>query len=144
MIISLTSFHCNQSFHCEQLFNFNHFTIIWFHLNLTPSKKFYTVKSHTVYITEKIACILCMHLGACRFFMHPIALMHLKKNLKQMHPAAFYFSCTYTNWISLRIIIKDYIISHTLINQIVLIGFAIAYPKPQFKAVSFSDIFLLL
>ena len=23
--------------------------------------------------TERIACILCMHLGACRFFMHPAA-----------------------------------------------------------------------
>ena len=30
-------------------------------------------------ITETIACILCMHqLGACRFFTHPTALMHLK------------------------------------------------------------------
>ena len=29
--------------------------------------------------TERIACILCMHLGACRFFTHPTALMHLKK-----------------------------------------------------------------
>ena len=31
--------------------------------------------------TKRIACILCMHLGACRFFMHPTALMHLKSIL---------------------------------------------------------------
>ena len=62
-----------------------------------------------------------------------------------MHPAAFYFSRSCTNGISLRIIIKDYIVSQTLINEtalnVALIGFAIANPKPQFKAVSFSDIF---
>ena len=29
--------------------------------------------------TERIACILCMHLGVCRFFTHPTALIHLKK-----------------------------------------------------------------
>ena len=29
--------------------------------------------------TERIACILCMHLGACRFSTYPTALMHLKK-----------------------------------------------------------------
>ena len=29
--------------------------------------------------TERFACILCMHLGACGFFTHPTALMHLKK-----------------------------------------------------------------
>ena len=34
-----------------------------------------------------------------------------------MHPAVFYFSCTYTNGISLRIIIKDYIITQTLIKN---------------------------
>ena len=34
-----------------------------------------------------------------------------------MHSAAFYFYCTYTNGISLRIIIKDYIITQTLINE---------------------------
>ena len=37
-----------------------------------------------------------------------------------MHPAAFYFSCTYTNGISLRIIIKDYIITQTEINKTAL------------------------
>ena len=37
-----------------------------------------------------------------------------------MHPAAFYFSCTYTNGISLRIIIKDYIITQTLIIETAL------------------------
>ena len=63
-----------------------------------------------------------------------------------MHPAGFYFSCTYTHRISLRIIIKDYINTQTLINETAqlglgLIGFAIANPKPKFKAVSFSDIF---
>ena len=29
--------------------------------------------------TERIACILSMHLGECRFFTHPTALMYLKK-----------------------------------------------------------------
>ena len=99
---------------------------------------------NTSSITERIACILCMHLGACRIFTHPTALMHLKKqklNLKKMHPAAFSFSCTNTNGISQRIIIKDYIITQTLINETALIGFRIANPKLQFKAVSFSDIF---
>ena len=58
-----------------------------------------------------------------------------------MHLAAFYFSCTYTNGISLRIIIKGFHITHTLINETALIGFAIANQKQQFKAVSFCDIF---
>ena len=31
-----------------------------------------------VWFTERIACILRMHLGACRFFTHPTALMHLQ------------------------------------------------------------------
>ena len=31
------------------------------------------------WITERIACILCMHLGEGRFFTHPTALMHLRK-----------------------------------------------------------------
>ena len=71
--------------------------------------------------TERIACILCMRLNACRYFTHPTALMHLKKvNLKKMHPAAFYFSCTYMNGISLRMIIKYYIITQTLINETAL------------------------
>ena len=61
-----------------------------------------------------------------------------------MHPAAFYFSCTYTNLISLRIIIKDYIITQSLINETALIVFAIANQKPQFKEGSYSDIFWLL
>ena len=41
-------------------------------------------------------------------------------NLKKMHPVAFYFSCPYTNGISLRIIIKDYIITQSLINETAL------------------------
>ena len=67
-----------------------------------------------------------------------------------MHPAAFYFSGTYTNGISLSIIIKDFHITQALIILIkllqfaALIGFVFANPKPQFKAVSFSDIFWLL
>ena len=39
--------------------------------------------------TERIACILCMHLGACRFFTHLTVLMHPKKwilwNCIQLH-----------------------------------------------------------
>ena len=34
----------------------------------------------TTYI-ERIVCILCIHLGVCRFFPHPTALMHLKSIL---------------------------------------------------------------
>ena len=37
-----------------------------------------------------------------------------------MHPAAFYFYCTYTHGTSLRIIINDYIITQTLINETAL------------------------
>ena len=37
-----------------------------------------------------------------------------------MHTAAFYFSCTYTNGISLRINIKNNIITQTLINETAL------------------------
>ena len=37
-----------------------------------------------------------------------------------MHPAAFYFSCTYTIGISLRINIKNYIITQPLINETAL------------------------
>ena len=43
-----------------------------------------------------------------------------KVNHKKMHPAAFYFSCPYTNGITLRIIIKDYIITQSLINETAL------------------------
>ena len=71
--------------------------------------------------TERIACILCMHLGACCFFYAPNCINAPQKvNLKKMHPAAFYFSCLYTNGISLRIIIKDYIITQSLINETAL------------------------
>ena len=82
--------------------------------------------------------------------MHPTALMYLKRqkvNLNKMHSAAFYFYCTYTNGISLRIIIKDYITTQTLINETALnCGFNLVCnwkPKAA-KAVSFSDIFWLL
>ena len=43
-----------------------------------------------------------------------------KVNLKKMHPAAFYFSCTYTNGISLRTITKDFIATQNLINETAL------------------------
>ena len=33
-------------------------------------------------ITERIACILCIHLGACRFFTHPTAFNAPQKHLK--------------------------------------------------------------
>ena len=41
--------------------------------------------------TERIACILCMHLGACRFFTHPTALMHLKSILSKCIQLHFIF-----------------------------------------------------
>ena len=55
-------------------------------------------KSNLSYRTERIACILCMHLGACRFFMHPTALMHLKKqkaNLKNASSCILFFLYTH-------------------------------------------------
>ena len=63
-----------------------------------------------------------------------------------MHLDPFYFSCTYNARTgSQRILIKDYIITHTLINEIAaLIVFVIANPKQQFKVVSFSDILTTL
>ena len=70
--------------------------------------------------TERIACILCMHLAACRFLTHLTALMHLQNSIKQILPAAFYFSYTYTHGISLRIFIKDYIITQALTNKTAL------------------------
>ena len=57
-----------------------------------------------------------------------------------MHPAAFYFSCTYTNGISLRIIIKDFIITQTLINETALnCGFNWVYNLKQFQSLIFFD-----
>ena len=41
--------------------------------------------------TEIIARILCMHLGACRFFPHPTALMHLKSILSKCIQLHFIF-----------------------------------------------------
>ena len=70
--------------------------------------------------TERIACISCMHLGACRFYAPNCINAPQKVNLKKMHPAAYYFSCPYTNGISPRIIIKDYIITQSLINETAL------------------------
>ena len=79
----------------------------WVSVRATPIPNAYT---------ERIACILCMHLGAC-FFYAPNCINALQKvNLKKMHPAAFHFPCPYTNGISLRIIIKDFIITQSLIN----------------------------
>ena len=42
-------------------------------------------------ITERIASILCMHLGACHFFTHPTALMHLKSILSKCIQLHFIF-----------------------------------------------------
>ena len=46
--------------------------------------------------TERITCILCMHLGACRFFTHPTALMHLKNILSNISktPEFYFFAHT--------------------------------------------------
>ena len=67
-------------------------------------------------------CLLFVYAPRCvSFFYAPICINAPQKvNLKKMHPAAFYFSYTYTNGISLRIIIKDYIITQTLINETAL------------------------
>ena len=68
-------------------------------------------------------------------------------NHKKMHPAVFYFSRAYTNGISLRIIIKDYITTQTLINEtalnLPLSLFAIATQSRNLKQF-YSDNFLLL
>ena len=78
-----------------------------------------------------------MHLAECHFFTHLTALIHLQNLIKKMHPAVYYFTCTYMHGISLRIIIEDDIITQTLINETTLncgfIWVAIANPKQQFK-----------
>ena len=45
--------------------------------------------------TERIACSLCMHLGACRFVTHPAALMHLKSILSECIHLHFNFLAHY-------------------------------------------------
>ena len=56
-------------------------------LLIVPTMKYIEVSEKTtrtvLKITERIACILCMHLGVCRFFTHPTALMHLKSILRK-------------------------------------------------------------
>ena len=97
------------------------------HSGIAVSWKFVLFSIHITLLrediyTERIACILCMHLGACRFFMHTTALMHLKKWILrkciQLH--FIFFAPRYTNGISLRIIIKDYIITLSLVNETAL------------------------
>ena len=103
-------------------------------------------------------CLHFVYAPRCvSFFYAPNCINAPLKHLKKMHPAAFYFSCTYTNEISLRIIMKDYIITQTLINETALnCGFIVHLLSShycsfleqirnlkQFKAVSFSDIFSL-
>ena len=41
--------------------------------------------------TVRITCILCLHLGACRFFTHPTALMHLQSILSKCIQLHFIF-----------------------------------------------------
>ena len=67
-------------------------------------------------------CLHFVYAPRCvSFFYAPNCINAAQKvNLKEMHPVAFYFSCLYTNGISLRIIIKDYIITQTLINETAL------------------------
>ena len=67
-------------------------------------------------------CLHFVYVPRCvSFFYAPNCINASQKvNLKKMHPAAFYFSCTYTNGNSLRIIIKDYKITQSLINETAL------------------------
>ena len=56
--------------------------IVVSHRHLLEMFCFRMVNFYLIYksrYTERIACILCMHLGACRFFTHPTALVHIKK-----------------------------------------------------------------
>ena len=66
----------NQRFYNNQLGSYNSYRNF-----LQPT----ITQSNIHTSTERIACILCWHLGACRCFTHPTAVMHLKKqkvNLK--------------------------------------------------------------
>ena len=67
-------------------------------------------------------CLQFLYAPRCvSFFYAPNCINAPKKvNLKKMHPTAFYFSCPYTNGITLRIIIKDHIITQSLINETAL------------------------
>ena len=67
-------------------------------------------------------CLHFVYAPRCvSFFYAPSCINAPQKvNLQKMHPAAFYFSCTYTNGISLRIIMKNFIITQTLINETAL------------------------
>ena len=55
-------------------------------VGLEPSTSIFTI-----WTTERIVCILCMHLGSCRFFTHPTALMHLKSILSKCIQLHFIF-----------------------------------------------------
>ena len=64
--------------------------------------------------TERIPCILCKHLDACRLFTHLRNCINAPpKLILKMYSAAFYFSCTHE---PLRII-KGPIITATLQTQ---------------------------
>ena len=67
-------------------------------------------------------CLQFVDAPRCVSFFHAPNCINApeKVNLKKIHPAAFYFPCPYTNGISLRIIIEDYIITQSLINETVL------------------------
>ena len=59
-----------------------------------------------------------MHLAACRFFMHLTALMHLQISIKYASSyILFFLHILYMLGISLRIIVKGYIIRNTIINE---------------------------
>ena len=48
--------------------------------------------------TERIHCILCIHLAACCFFMHLTALMHLQNSFPNAS-SCIYFSCSHAHGI---------------------------------------------
>ena len=84
----------------------------YFNTPVLISLKYYTLRELPAF---------CVSPRCVSFFYAPNCINAPQKvNLKKMHPAAFYFSCPYTNGILLRIIIKDYIITQSLINEAAL------------------------
>ena len=94
---------------------------------LTQPRILYVLEaSHSLYGSHShvsCACLIQHFVYAPRcvsFFYSPDWINAPQKHLRQMHPTAFYFSCTYTNGISMRIIIKDFHLTQSLINETAL------------------------
>ena len=68
-------------------------------------------------VTERIRCILCMHLAACRFFTHLTALMHLQSSFPNASSCILFFLHTRLRRDITENYYKKSIIAHTLQTQ---------------------------